>query len=63
MTAHRGKRGSPKLAAEQKAACGVCGRPGRTCRFEVACSCWYGVPCSGRGTVAGSNADRKAGAY
>lgn len=30
--------------------CGVCGR-GRVCRFEVACSCWRGVPCDGSGKV------------
>lgn len=28
--------------------CEVCGRKGkdaRRCRFEKACSCWYGIPC------------------
>ena len=27
--------------------CEVCGR-GRECRFEIACSCWYGTPCKGK---------------
>lgn len=31
-------------------ACDVCGR-GRECRFEVACSCWRGIPCDGSGKV------------
>jgi hypothetical protein len=25
--------------------CDVCGDTGRTCRFERACSCWYGINC------------------
>ena len=53
------KRGSPKLAADQDAVCGVCGRQGRLCRFEIACTCWYGIPCSGGGTVAATRRDLK----
>lgn len=31
-------------------ACTICGR-GRECRFEIACSCWRGIPCDGSGKV------------
>jgi hypothetical protein len=27
------------------AMCEVCGKGPEACAFEVACSCWYGVPC------------------
>ena len=35
--------------------CEVCGREGKEgqhpCRFEVACSCWYGIACTGTGKI------------
>ena len=34
--------------------CEVCGREvaqHHPCRFEIACSCWRGVPCNGSGRV------------
>jgi hypothetical protein len=45
--------------------CEVCERTGdaaKVCRFEVACLCWYGVPCdgSGRGHVQERKAAKRA---
>lgn len=34
--------------------CEVCGRTAEgkhPCRFEVACSCWRGEPCDGKGKI------------
>ena len=35
--------------------CEICGREAKAganpCRFEIACSCWYGRPCNGSGRV------------
>lgn len=61
--------GSEVHAKEVVESCDVCHRDvivpagkrsTHPCRFEIACVCWYGIPCSGRGTVAGTTADRKA---
>jgi hypothetical protein len=57
------ERKSRTLHAVQR--CETCDRESyagerHPCRFEIACTCWYGIPCSGRGTIAGTRADRKA---
>lgn len=33
----------------EKPACELCGDKNGNCRFEKACSCWYGVSCNGTG--------------
>lgn len=36
------------MATATETTCEVCERTGKDaarCRFEKACSCWYGVPC------------------
>lgn len=44
-----------KAPVVETTTCEVCDRTGPTdrhpCRFEVACSCWRGTPCSGTGRV------------
>lgn len=36
------------MTKQDSSTCEVCERSGKVaqrCRFEVGCSCWYGVPC------------------
>lgn len=38
-----------EYCGEEVQLCELCGDKTGACRFEKACSCWYGVSCSGSG--------------
>ncbi len=42
----RGRAARHIIEVPAPVACEVCGKSGKSCRFEKACSCWRGVPCS-----------------
>jgi hypothetical protein len=43
-----GAKPAPQTPAVVAESCEVCGKGESACAFEVACSCWYGVPCDVR---------------